>query len=418
MLVRSFWPADVRIDAWEPEFEIEHRRISSPPRKPRVTSATRTMPPTRVHFRALVEAGLAVLCPGSTPASRHPWANNHRGNGVKPTMSDCVARLRGRAMRTPCAVAFALVATATFAAPLATTATADAADGSGPVIRVKNSAWLSPNGDQLEGQGPHRVHPGQEVRGDVKVRRANKARTVVYKEELGKLSSGIQTWTWNGTNLIGKVVRDGGYSAVFVADQVADDGKTRRALAGVYIDTRFDASWAPEVNADTIYPNTTLIHDMVGVGLNNDRDDPMTALGRVVMRVQDAQGRAVLKTRGFEYHSDPYPAVLPILITGRDDYNRPLPAGAYSVLFEVWDMAGERRWLEGCHSARVGQAPGGGIRDDGRPSDGLLERVTTRCRRVSERWRRLAADPVRHRGALRGVRRPGRDELPVHQHLR
>ncbi len=53
---------DVRIDAWEPEFEIEYRLIVP------VAEATRyvrdpDVAATRIHFRALVEAGLAVLEP-------------------------------------------------------------------------------------------------------------------------------------------------------------------------------------------------------------------------------------------------------------------------------------------------------------------------------------------------------------------
>ena len=59
VLVRSFWRADVRIDAWQPEFEIEHRRIVP------ATQATRYVrdpddAATRIHLRALVEAGIPV----------------------------------------------------------------------------------------------------------------------------------------------------------------------------------------------------------------------------------------------------------------------------------------------------------------------------------------------------------------------
>ena len=217
---------------------------------------------------------------------------------------------------------------------------ADARSHAAPVIELEALFSFSPNGDGVKDAAVVRYTLAKKSEVIVKVRRDNKARTVVYKERLGKFSSGSHTWTWKGKNLHGKVVRDGRYSAVFVADQVAEDGKTRRAYAAVYVDTRFNAPWAPEVNADTVYPNTTLIHDAVGITLSNDGDDPMTALGRVVMRVKDAHGRAVLKTRGFEYHADPYEAALPILLTGRNDYNEPLPAGAYRVRFNVWDMAG------------------------------------------------------------------------------
>ena len=211
-------------------------------------------------------------------------------------MSDCVARLRGRAMRTPCAVAFALVATATFAAPLATTTTADAADGSGPVIKVKTRRRVAvAERRPLPGQGPHRVHPGQEVRGDRqgppcqqgpdrglqgRARQALLRRPDLDVERQEPQRQGRP---------------DGGYSAVFVADQVAEDGKTaprpRRGLRR----HPFDATWAPEVNADTIYPNTAADPRHGRISLGNVPDNPMTALGRVVMRVTGRAG-----TRGLE----------------------------------------------------------------------------------------------------------------------
>ena len=57
VLVRSVWRADVRILAWEPEFEIEHRLVV-----PAALGARYVRYPdegaTRIHLRALVEAGL------------------------------------------------------------------------------------------------------------------------------------------------------------------------------------------------------------------------------------------------------------------------------------------------------------------------------------------------------------------------
>lgn len=57
VLVSSFWRADVRIDPWEPEFEIEHRRIVP------CSAAARYVVGSDgavdlIHLRALVEAGL------------------------------------------------------------------------------------------------------------------------------------------------------------------------------------------------------------------------------------------------------------------------------------------------------------------------------------------------------------------------
>ena len=57
VLVRSVWRADVRILAWEPEHEIEHRLVV-----PAALGARYVRYPdegaTRIHLRALAEAGL------------------------------------------------------------------------------------------------------------------------------------------------------------------------------------------------------------------------------------------------------------------------------------------------------------------------------------------------------------------------
>jgi hypothetical protein len=63
VLVRSFWRADVRLDAWKPEFEIDHRRIVSASEAARYVRDPDGAA-TRIHLRALVEAGLSV---GETP---------------------------------------------------------------------------------------------------------------------------------------------------------------------------------------------------------------------------------------------------------------------------------------------------------------------------------------------------------------
>ena len=57
VLVRSFWRADVRIDAWEPQFEIDHRLVVAASDARRYV---RDQDPaaTRIHLRALVQAGL------------------------------------------------------------------------------------------------------------------------------------------------------------------------------------------------------------------------------------------------------------------------------------------------------------------------------------------------------------------------
>lgn len=53
-LVRSFWRADVRLDAWEPQFEITHRQMMP------AAKALAHLPPAFLPIirRALSEAGV------------------------------------------------------------------------------------------------------------------------------------------------------------------------------------------------------------------------------------------------------------------------------------------------------------------------------------------------------------------------
>lgn len=250
-------------------------------------------------------------------------------------------------MRSFRAAAVAFVAAAAVAVVAAPLATADAAGLTRPVIDVhvdiNKGVSLSPNGDRSKDRASIKFTLAKKSDVIVRVRRHNRARTVVYKKRLGTLSRGDHTWEWNGKNLNGNVVRDGRYSAVFVADQVAQAGKTGRRSAGVFVDTDFNAQWAPKLSADIVYPHTTVIHDEIGVTLDNDRYDPMTALGNVVSTLKDAQGRVVWTSRPFDYHASEYPAVMPLSFSGLDPKNQhPLPAGTYRLRYKVWDMAGNR----------------------------------------------------------------------------
>jgi 8-oxo-dGTP pyrophosphatase MutT (NUDIX family) len=59
VLVRSFWRAVIRVGAWRPEFEIQHRVLAPPSDIARYVGDADS-PFTRIHQRALVEAGIAV----------------------------------------------------------------------------------------------------------------------------------------------------------------------------------------------------------------------------------------------------------------------------------------------------------------------------------------------------------------------
>ena len=242
--------------------------------------------------------------------------------------------------------AAALAATATIASPLATATatTADAAGQAGPVIALDVDWYgvaFSPNGDHSQDKARITFTLARKSEVIVKIRRTNEARTLVYKEKLGVVTRGDHTWVWNGKNRNGKIVKDGHYTAGFVADQVAEDGRKQNRGTAVYVDTTFDATWAPRLSADTVYPNTAgYPTDFVGLTLGNDPDDPMTALGKVAEIVTDAEGRVVSKQRPFPYLSSGYYYSMPLSFRGRDAANNPLPAGTYGLRFTVRDLAG------------------------------------------------------------------------------
>ena len=244
-----------------------------------------------------------------------------------------------RSLRTASA---ALVAMAAIAA---TSATAGAAERARPVIDLNVDFYgvaLSPNGDHSKDKARIRFTLARKSEVTVRIRRANKSRTVVYAERLGNLTRGDHTWAWKGKNLNGKVVRDGQYFAVIVADQIAENGKKRRHDTAVYVDTKFDVPWAPRLSADTVFPNTPgRERDFVGLTLGSDPTDPRTALGKVASTVKDARGRVVSAGEPFDYHDWEYQDAMPLAFSGTNAKTMaPLPAGAYRLRYKVWDMAG------------------------------------------------------------------------------
>jgi flagellar hook assembly protein FlgD len=236
------------------------------------------------------------------------------------------------------AVSAALVAAAVLAAALATVtpvAPAQAAGWTGPVIDLwEDRVWLSPNGDHVQDRTRLAFDLGKTARVTVKVRRANKARTLVHAEELGKLGAGHHTWTWKGKDSDRDVVRDGRYSAIFVADQVGRDGKKRIRSAAVVVDTEFDVPEKPVLSTDTLFPRTTLLHDALAVTVGGK--GRLATVGRAVMKVTDAQGRVVRRS---DDTYDLWPSYMAVF-DGRDNAGTPLPGGDYTLGFRVWDKAG------------------------------------------------------------------------------
>ncbi len=241
-------------------------------------------------------------------------------------------------MRLPRASAIVLVAAATVAAPLATvTAAAQGVGWTGPVIDVhQKQVWLSPNKDKAQDKARLTFDLDKPAKVTVKVRRNDKTRALVYRERLGKLPAGLHhRWTWKGKSFAGDVVRDGKYSAVFVADQVGKDGKKRIRSATLWVDTKFNAVKAPTLSLDTVYPRTTQFHDAVGVALTGR--GKLASVSAAVLRVRDARGRLVRRISG---GTDWWYKSFTVPFDGRDDAGAPLAGGTYTIRAKLVDRAG------------------------------------------------------------------------------
>ena len=319
-------------------------------------------------------------------------ARRHRGSRGTTSLGHRTFFAVGDVTRSPCAPFVPprprSPAIATIASPLATATTADAAGQAGPVIRLDVDWYgvaFSPNGDHSQDKARIAFTLARKSEVIVKIRRTNEARTLVYKEKLGKVTRGDHTWVWNGKNRNGKVVKDGHYTAVFVADEVAEDGKKQSRGTAVYVDTRFDAAWAPRTSADTVYPNTAgYPTDFVGLTLGNVPDDPMTSLGKVAEIVTDAEGRVVSKQQPFQYLSSGYvllhAALVPWDVMPRTTRYR---RGPTRLRFSVRDLAGNPGGTQGGDRERLGPATGRGDRVRGGRADRRLESLRA-VRRAEE----------------------------------
>ena len=231
------------------------------------------------------------------------------------------------------------------AAPLAVLSTvsavtlagpAQAASPDAPVISVPTSrVYFSPNKDKVQDKAVFPLYLAKKAKVTVKVRRDNKKRTLVYKQELGKLDAGHRhRWAWKGKNANGKVVRDGKYAAHFVADQVGKDGKKRIRSVPVVVDSKFTAVKTPTLTLDTIYPRTTVLRDAVGVKVGGR--GRLASVNVVELHVRDEQGRLVRTIRG----GTGWRRYVTMPFDGRDSAGNPLPGGKYRLWFKVTDRAG------------------------------------------------------------------------------
>jgi flagellar hook assembly protein FlgD len=256
---------------------------------------------------------------------------------LRTTAQTVLAARVGRP-RKPLTGLVAATVTAALAATTAGTLTGPAqAAPSDWVISVPSTrVYLSPNKDTVQDKVAIRFNLSQESKVTVKVRRDNKKRTLVYKEELGKLRSYTRhRWVWKGKNTKGKVVRDGRYTAIFVADQVAKDGRKKIRSTPVLVDTTVTPVETPELSLDTLYPRTTILHDAVGVTVRSVKA-LKAKMAAVKLRVRNDNGKLVRTLTG---HVG-WESSATVVFDGRDKAGEPLPGGKYTLRFLVTDRAG------------------------------------------------------------------------------
>jgi flagellar hook assembly protein FlgD len=240
-------------------------------------------------------------------------------------------------LRRPRHAAVALLAAGTMTASLVSVGSATAAPSgaAGRVVRAEPVVHFSPNGDRVKDKARIGFTLAKKSKVTVKVRRTNRAEKVVLRKKLGKVSRGPHTWRWNGKNQNGRIVRDGQYRVVFVADQVARKGKTRRDSTDLFVDTVYESPGLT-TNSAAVYPLTPGVTDQIGFrhGVLGSTEEDVAV--RVELRILDA-GNNVVYTR-----AEPYRPGLdyPLVWDGRDSHGRVLPAGRYRAELDAVDLAG------------------------------------------------------------------------------
>ena len=241
--------------------------------------------------------------------------------------------------------AVALVAAATVTTSLAgVSSAAGASRATGPVVRSEPIVYFSPNGDHVKDKARIAFTLAKKSEVTVKVRRTDSTRTV-FRKELGKVTRGTHTWRWNGKNHDGRIVRDGQYRVVFVADQVAENGKTRRDSTDLYVDTVYEPPGLT-TNSAAVYPLTQVITDQIGFRHGTLGDTEEDSAARVELRILNVNNEVVYTKA--EPYGDRRLALLgqgpgrdyPVTWDGRDNAGQLLPAGKYRAVLDAVDLAG------------------------------------------------------------------------------
>ena len=245
-------------------------------------------------------------------------------------------------------VAFAVTVTATAARGAAaaghTAAEGSAARMSGqPALRLtRQEHYLSPNKDRRKDRARITFVLARPAKVTVKLLRGQRAneRVIVGPVRLGRLDAGKHTWTWEGRKPSGRKATDGLYQLKIKAR--LGNGEATFAYGLVRVDTVYKP--APvKVTDETVYPQTTEVRDHILIsyfgGAGQEWNDlPYRGIGRV----KSATGEIVDEWKFHvpgpapDYEADGFPHTF----DGRDDQDRPLPAGTYWVRLVASDRAG------------------------------------------------------------------------------
>ena len=221
------------------------------------------------------------------------------------------------------------------AAPVPAVA-ATAHGAAGPRITVTRA--FSPNGDGVKDEALVRFR--LTTAATVRVRVLDAGGATVVTRRLGRLTAGLQTWTWNGRDTAGERARDGEYAVVLSA------AGRDSAPAPVLVDRRLRARDThvalgdlPSSRPDsvTLFPRSAAIHDVLVARpvLFESR------LRRGSVTITDPSGDVVLRRRLPRSGTSFIAPELPW--DGRDRRTgRPLPAGTYTLRVKATDLAGNR----------------------------------------------------------------------------
>lgn len=271
-------------------------------------------------------------------------------------------------------LAFAILAATLTSAPPAVAADAPVVADARAIQMIGTNSPFSPNADGVKDRAEIRYRLDRPARVTLVVRRAGKTIATLNP---GHQRKGRHSVTWGGRRH-GKPVRDGRYRVIVRAGSAT-------AHTSVVVDTRSDVigNGTVAMSSDTVYPRTTVIHDVVVGNLLPDyevldvsrpphvygSDDPTPeelAVAPLRSQVLDQAGRVVdsapvepATTRPFDLADLDSCAFTCARFTwdGRDDVGRIMPVGAYRIrIVHGRDKAGNPRLLARPVEVRVSRA--------------------------------------------------------------